>query len=79
MYFNRAYDLIYNKNYREIIIFGLGSCLNSAIILSLTIMDGIPNLKIASIETNTINMIDDFIDEDNNNVIFFLYKNILRF
>lgn len=75
MYFERAYELFQNKNYKEIFIYGLGICVSSAVNLSLTIIDGISCLKINKIDTETKNSIDDVIGENMPMVKFFYFKN----
>ncbi len=68
MYFDRAYELLINKNNREIFIYGLGVCVTPAVNLSLIILEGITNIKINKIETQTVNTFDEFVNEENKNV-----------
>lgn len=63
-YYNRVRDLIYNYNYKEIYICGLGACVNYAIKLALYCKDLIPALEIANISTKTITHFDEFINEN---------------
>jgi len=80
MYYDRAFELFQNKNYKEIFIYGLGICVSSAVNISLKIIDGISNLKINKIESQTINTYDYLIDEENpivlkNSFLYFSNKN----
>ena len=61
-YYKRVQELINDKKYKEIYICGIGACVNEAIKVSLYIIDLIPTLKVATIETDTINHFDEFID-----------------
>lgn len=72
MYYDRAFELLNTKNYREILIYGLGTCINSAVNLSLIIVDGMSNLEINKIETKTIDTIDDIVEQETGKVIYFL-------
>ena len=61
-YYKRVQELINDKKYKEIYICGIGACVNEAIKVSLYIVDLIPTLKVSTIETDTINHFDEFID-----------------
>ena len=61
-YYKRVQELINNKNYKEVYICGIGACVNEAIKVSLFIVDLIPQLKISSINTDTISHFDEYID-----------------
>jgi hypothetical protein len=66
LYFNRAYDLLIEKNYNHIYIKGLGATSKSAINISLIILDKISNLKIKNIETSTISISENIINTFDN-------------
>ena len=61
-YYKRVQELINNKNYKKIYLCGIGACVNEAIKISLYIVDLIPQLKVSSIKTDTINHFDEYID-----------------
>ena len=61
-YYKRVQELINDKNYKEVYICGIGACVNEAIKVSLFIVDLIPQLKVSSIQTDTINHFDEYID-----------------
>ena len=61
-YYKRVQELINNKNYKDVYICGIGACVNEAIKVSLFIVDLIPQLKISSINTDTISHFDEYID-----------------
>ena len=61
-YYKRVQELINDKKYKEIYICGIGACVNEAIKISLYIIDLIPQLKVSSIKTDTINHFDEYID-----------------
>lgn len=61
-YYKRVQELINNKNYKEVYLCGIGACVNEAIKISLYIVDLIPQLKVSSIKTDTINHFDEYID-----------------
>ena len=65
-YYKRAYKLIYELNYKEIYIHGLGACINKAVRVALFITDCLPDLIIHNVETDTVALLDDFIDSNNN-------------
>lgn len=64
-YFERAYELIYDKNFKEIYICGLGSCVNFAVRTALLISNSIPGVKVDKIDTQTVNYLDEYKDENN--------------
>jgi hypothetical protein len=74
-YYERAYSLLNELNYKEIYVCGLGACLNDAIKIALFIVDALNGVEISNIETKTITHIDDFRNEENN--VFDKYLNIL--
>ena len=61
-YYKRIQELINEKNYKEVYICGIGACANEAIKVSLYATDLIPQLKVSSIKTDTINHFDEYID-----------------
>ena len=61
-YYNRIKELINDKNYKEVYICGIGACVNEAIKVSLYVTDLIPQLKVSSIKTDTINHFDEYVD-----------------
>ena len=61
-YYKRIQELINEKNYKEVYICGIGACVNEAIKVSLYVTDLIPQLKVSSIKTDTINHFDEYID-----------------
>ena len=61
-YYNRIQELINDKNYKEVYICGIGACVNEAIKVSLYVTDLIPQLKVSSIKTDTINHFDEYVD-----------------
>ena len=61
-YYNRIKELIKDKNYKEVYICGIGACVNEAIKVSLYVTDLIPQLKVSSIKTDTINHFDEYVD-----------------
>ena len=61
-YYNRIKELINDKNYKEVYIYGIGACVNEAIKVSLYATDLIPQLKVSSIKTDTINHFDEYVD-----------------
>ena len=61
-YYKRVQELINDKKYKEIYLCGIGACVNEAIKISLYIIDLIPQLKVSSIKTDTINHFDEYID-----------------
>ena len=61
-YYKRVQELINDKNYKEVYICGIGACVNEAIKVSLFIVDLIPQLKVSSIQTDTINHFDEYIE-----------------
>lgn len=79
MYFDRAYELFQTKNIKEVFIYGLGVCTNSAVKIALIICEGISNVKVDSVDTSTVNLTDDFIDEENAIVIFYLNFKIFHY
>lgn len=56
-------------NYKEIYICGLGSCVNVAVKVALFIVESLPNLAIEKIDTETITHVDDYKDEESNELI----------
>jgi hypothetical protein len=68
-YYKRAYNLIFSQNFKEIFICGLGSCVNLAVKVALFILEALPNLSIESIETDSIVHVDDYINEDNDELV----------
>lgn len=68
-YYKRAYELLYNSSYNEIFICGLGANVNKAINVALFITEALPNTKTDFIQTETINHLDEYINEEDNNVI----------
>ena len=69
-YYERAYDLFFKLNFKDIYLYGLGSCVNLAVKTALIIIENIPNLKIELIETKTINHVDEFIDKNDMSLNF---------
>jgi DNA-binding protein len=67
-YYKRAFELVHDKNFKEITIYGLGACVNKAVKTALFIADSIPSLTVTNIETDTVNFVDDFVDKNTNNV-----------
>jgi DNA-binding protein len=63
-YYERAYELIYHKKYKEVKICGLGACLNKAIKVALKIQEALPNIKIGEIITSTVTHVDDYYHEE---------------
>ena len=61
-YYKRIQELINEKNYKEVYICGIGACVNEAIKVSLYVTDLIPQLKVSSIKTDTINHFDEYVD-----------------
>jgi hypothetical protein len=61
-YYNRIKELINDKNFKELNICGIGACVNEAIKVSLYVTDLIPQLKVSSIKTDTINHFDEYVD-----------------
>ena len=61
-YYNRIKELINDKNFKEVNICGIGACVNEAIKVSLYVTDLIPQLKVSSIKTDTINHFDEYVD-----------------
>lgn len=68
-YYKRAYELFYNMGYNELFICGLGANVNKAIKVALFITEALPKAKIDLIQTETVNHIDEYINEEDNNVI----------
>ncbi len=64
-YFERAYELFNKMNYKEIYVCGLGACVNHAVKVALTIIDGLNNISIENVETKSINHTDEYIDTSN--------------
>ena len=61
-YYKRIQELINDKNYKEVYLCGIGACVNEAIKVSLYVTDLIPQLKVSSIKTDTINHFDEYVD-----------------
>ena len=61
-YYKRIQELINDKNYKEVYLCGIGACVNEAIKISLYVTDLIPQLKVSSIKTDTINHFDEYVD-----------------
>ena len=61
-YYKRIQELINGKNYKEVYLCGIGACVNEAIKISLYVTDLIPQLKVSSIKTDTINHFDEYVD-----------------
>ena len=61
-YYKRIQELINDKNYKEVYLCGIGACVNEAIKISLYVTDLIPQLKVSSIKTDTVNHFDEYVD-----------------
>ena len=61
-YYKRIQELINDKNYKEVYLCGIGACVNEAIKVSLYVTDLIPQLKVSSIKTDTVNHFDEYVD-----------------
>ena len=61
-YYKRVHELINELKYKEVYICGIGACVNEAIKVALYIVELIPTLKVSTIETDTINHFDEYID-----------------
>lgn len=64
IYYNRVKELI-SENVQEIKILAVGAAIKKAVDLALRIEREFANIKL-KVETDTINLIDDFIDEFEN-------------
>lgn len=62
-YFSRIDKLFNTFHYKEIYIYGLGSCVNDAIRIALFAKETLPSLNIESITSDTISLFDEYLSK----------------